>query len=124
MGVADPAGMAVVDGAVPDALHGFARPDTLAFHGFQKVGVDLLAPAVLPVADLQRLIEQILAADGEIDQPGQGIRCVVRAVHMNVDAAAAVGDRASFPQLPDDFLQVFHILVLEDRRHHFAAVIV
>ena len=72
---------------------------------------------------LQRFAEKILPAHHQIHQPDQAVRSMVGSVHMNVDPAGAVGQGATFDQLPDDVLQVFDVLILQDRADHFAAEI-
>ena len=42
---------------------------------------------------------------------------------MDMDAAGLIGDSASFPQEPDDFLEVLHILILENGADNFAGII-
>lgn len=69
--MADTAGVAIVGGAVPDALDATLGLFTVVLHGFQQRGVHLLAPAVGAVTNLQGFIEQVLAANGEVHQAGQ-----------------------------------------------------
>lgn len=118
--VVDTAGVAIVGGAVPDALDTALGLFAVTLHGFQQSGVHLLAPAVGAVTNFQSLIEQILAANGEVHQAGQAGGGMVLAVHMDVDAAGTVGDSPGLAESADDVLQVIHILVLEDGGHNLA----
>ena len=43
-------------------------------------------------------------------------------VHMDVDPGGTVGDGSGRSQLSHDFLQIFHVIVLEDRSHDLAGV--
>lgn len=62
----------VIDGAVPDALHALPGSDGVVLHGIQQLGIDLFAPAITTRPDFQSFVKQVLTANGEVDQPGQG----------------------------------------------------
>ena len=119
--VVDSSAVSAVGAGVPDLLHGF--PVLVGFlHRLEECLVDLLAPAVCSVADLEGFVEQVLSANEEVHEAGHGFRSVVRTIHMDVDPGGAVGDCPGRSQLPHDFLQVFHVIVLKDRGHDLAGV--
>ena len=119
----DAAGVTVIGGAVPDALQAALGFLAVILHGFQQRGVHLLAPVVCAGANFQSLVEQVLPANGEVHQAGQAGWGVVLAVHMDVDAAGAVGDCPGLAESADDVLQILQILVLEDGGHDLAGIV-
>ncbi len=92
-------------------------------HGLEHSGIHFPAPAVGAVSDLEGFVEEVLAADGEVQEAGQGFRRVVRAVHVDVDPAGPVGEGPGFPKGADHVLEIVQVFVLKNRRDHFAGVV-
>ena len=121
--VTDAAGVAVVAAAVPNPLSAGLRLGLVVLHGHQESLGHFVAPAVGASADLEGFVEEVLSADGEVEEAGQALGGVPCAVHMDVDAAALVREGSLGHQGADDVLEVFHVFVLKDGRNHFAGVV-
>lgn len=124
VGMADSAGIAIVCFAVPDAFSIGSRQFRQFFHFFQDICVDFAAPALFSLRNLKGFINQVLPGNHEIYEPLQGIGRMVCAVHMDMDAAAAVCYSTVFPELPDDFLKQVDIFIIQRGSDHFNAVFI
>ncbi|ERI89941.1 hypothetical protein HMPREF1982_04207 [Clostridiales bacterium oral taxon 876 str. F0540] len=116
---------APVAAVVPDAADLIQRFRFAPVQLLQKTGVHRLAPAVLSCHGyLQRLIDEILLAGHDVGDIPKGIRIERGSVHMNMDAAAVIGNGSGFTKLPDQLLYLFDILPPTDGAYHLGFIII
>ena len=100
---------------VPHPGEVLAGGGLLGVQAAEEVGVDRAAPlAAARRADAETLGEQVLLGVDDVHQIAQGLRGVAPLADVDVDAAGAVGDRARFPQGPDDGLHRLDVFPAAD----------
>ena len=95
------------------------EPACLLQHGFPH----LLTPAGRPAfIDLQRFEQDILLGVHDADEVFQTLPVMIGCVHMDMDAAGAVGLGSCVAYLPDTLLQLGQFRIGELWRYHLHAV--
>lgn len=102
--VIDATAVPVIGGAVPDFLGCGTAAATLLLHGLEQFRVDLVAPLVGAVSNLEGFIEQVLSTCSKVQQTGKAFGRVVCAVNMDVDAAGRICHSTLFDEGADDGL--------------------
>ena len=97
-------------------LHGVG---TLPVHIVEETGIRFFAVPLPGHIHLERLVEKILLCGHNVDDVAQGRRSVGRGIHMDMDTAGVVDLCARFPQLADELLNGFDVLIDADGRYHF-----
>ena len=90
---------------------------------FQKPGINCPAVASHPaMIKIQSICNQAFVAGHDVCQVAERLRRMAFGSDMDVNTAASGGIAlcSCVAQLPDQFLQCFHIRVSQDRSNHFA----
>ncbi len=109
---------------VPDVFDGIKVKVLDSVQLFDQFGVHLFAESCPFGVDLECLVKEVVLACNDVDEVLYALRCVIRAVEVDVDAAGGVGKAACLAEFSDQTLQGFDVLTVgEDRADHLDAVV-
>ncbi len=110
--------------SVPNLLDGPHGLGLAAVHLFNQKGIHLLAVVHPGRGYLQSLVKKVVLAGDDVHKVPYALRRVVRAVQVDVNAAAAVGEGTRLAQPAHQFLQALDVLVVgKDGADQFNAVL-
>ncbi len=109
---------------VPDVLNGLKIQFLDSVQFLDQFTVHLLAESCPFGVDLQGFVKEVVLACDDVDEVLDALRCVVRSVKVDVNAAGGVGKSACLAEFSDQPLQSFDVLAVgEDGADHLDAVV-